>query len=152
MLHWTARENSYLWNRGDSVPVAVLAERLGRSEAAVRKQLQRLKIHRRRKATFSEERLARELGFHRSVIRRVAKEHGQRWLANGRQGNGVRYSITENQAKQIKETLIQTQWSRKYDQCFGCGTNGQVGHQKHHAHGLCRRCYVNGYFSSSTAP
>jgi hypothetical protein len=141
----SATRDSQRWRRAEIVRLrrwgtrfAELAEKLGRTEAAVRRKWQRLRVG-REGAKWSLQYLARCAGYDRSVVVRVAHALGVSWMWNGRQGRGSRRWLSPADAEAVLQRLAlgTREWSRYGDGCRRCGE----AERSHYARGLCRRCY-----------
>lgn len=138
---WSKLDDALLAARSCEVPVAQLARELGRTEASVRRRMARTGISRKR--THSLTRLAASCGVDRSVVERLGRELGMELQGNGRPGRARRYTVGEAQAEQIACRLDEklSRWSRDFDRCRSCGSDGKHGEARHHAGGVCRRCF-----------
>jgi len=104
MKRWTRADDNWLWFHGTE-PVAVLAEKLGRTDKAIERRMEHLGIRRSVKDTWSVADAAAFIGVHPDVVGRVASELGQRWKSNRKEGAGVRYHLSESQVRAIVERL-----------------------------------------------
>ncbi len=125
MNPWTRADDNWLWFHGIE-PVAVLAERLGRTEKAIQRRMERLGIRRRVKDTWSVADAAAHAGVHPDVVRRISKELGQRWKSNRKRGSGVRYYLSEDQVRAIVERLKQ-EWNGTAHARLGCREYMAIG-------------------------
>jgi hypothetical protein len=87
--------------------------------------------------------IARRGGVDRDVIVRIGRALGQSWRETGQPGRQVRYLIDEDQADAILACLREqlARWSPEHMACRRCGTSGAAPVERHHARGLCGRCY-----------
>ena len=130
MVGWTTKEYQWLWFHACDEPVAFLAEKLGRSEQAVRKRMHRLGIRRGASELQSLAEVAKHIGVHPRVVKRVGKELGQRWVSNRKEGATVRFYLSEQQVVAIVERLKQTWTGEKHPQ-LGRGESMAVRDANH---------------------
>jgi hypothetical protein len=134
-VEWTGAELAGL-TTAQTITFAQMAKRLGRGEAAVRRQRRRVQ-RRQRPDHLSIAEVARRAGYDRSVVERVSRALGHRWCSNGLGGLRARYWLTPEQAEEILRCIAAPPWSVVSAECRSCKTR-RIAHK---ARGLCRRCY-----------
>jgi hypothetical protein len=134
-VRWTAAELAGLTTTQQAT-FAEMAARLGRSEAAVRRQRSRVQ-RRQRPDELSLAEVARRAGYDRSVVERVSRGLGHRWSSNGLSGVRTRYWLAREEAEEVLRYIAAPLWSSEAADCRSCKTR-RIPHK---ARGLCRRCY-----------
>jgi hypothetical protein len=88
------------------------------------------------RGTYTLRRLICETGYGPSHFYRAMRACGQKWKRTSVRG---RYLICEDQVDELLAWLRQDYWGKRHRlyRCSWCG----VEHRRHHAQGLCRRCY-----------